>query len=85
MFRGQRVLTEEEWVASMEAIIERDYFPELPKLKVQFRSDCRPALPCSAVVHRRVRAASDVIPGSSRRRINWSGSRPWVPATRRPS
>jgi protein DGCR14 len=31
--RKQIVLEEEEWIASMESIIERDFFPELSKLK----------------------------------------------------
>lgn len=29
------MLEEEEWLANLEAIIERDFFPDIPKLKVR--------------------------------------------------
>lgn len=30
---GQKVLDEDEWTECLEAIIQRDYFPNLPKLQ----------------------------------------------------
>ncbi len=44
--RKQIVLDEDEWTSKMEAIIERDFFPELPKLeaKLQWLEVKRPCL-----------------------------------------
>ena len=31
--RPQTILEEDEWTAKLEAIIQRDYFPDIPKLE----------------------------------------------------